>query len=65
MILLEKREGERSHTEKQCEDMASRLRDTERTLHNMQSDIQKYKVNRNISLFVGYHLYLDIAMHVP
>ena len=44
MILLENSDAQRKHYERKCEDMASRLRDTERTLQSMQADMKKYQV---------------------
>ena len=44
MIMLEKSDSQVKHYERKCEDMAARLRDTERMLQAMQSDMKKYQV---------------------
>jgi len=44
MILLENSESHRKASEKKCEDMAHRLRVSEKTLQNLQRDIARYKV---------------------
>ena len=45
MILLDNAEAQKRHYEKKCEDMAQRLRDTERALQNAQKDISNYQVS--------------------
>ena len=45
IILLENAESQKKHYEKKCEDMAQRLRDTERVLNNAQKEIANYQVS--------------------
>ena len=45
IILLENAESQKKHYEKKCEDMAQRLRDTERILNNAQKEIANYQVS--------------------
>lgn len=42
--MLEKTEAQKRHYEQKCEEMSARLRDTERTLGNLQQDMSKYQV---------------------
>ena len=44
MILLEKTEAQKRHYERKCEEMAARLRDSEKTLQQLQGDMQRYQV---------------------
>ena len=44
--MLEKSDSQAKHYEKKCDDMAARLRDTERMLQTMQSDMSKYQVSK-------------------
>jgi hypothetical protein len=46
MILLENAESQKKHYERKCEDMATRLRDTEKSLQNAQKQITGYQVWR-------------------
>ena len=45
MILLENSEAQRRHYEHKCEDMAQRLRETERLLQAAQKEINSYQVS--------------------
>ena len=45
MILLENSEAQRRHYEHKCEDMAQRLRETERLLQAAQKEINNYQVS--------------------
>ena len=44
MLLLEKSEAQKRHYERKCDEMAARLRETERTLASLQQDMAKYQV---------------------
>ena len=53
MILLENTESQRKHLEKKCDDMAQRLRDTEKTMATAQKEISTYQVG-SIGIFYLY-----------
>ncbi len=60
MILLENAEQQKKMLEKRCEDMAQRLRDSEKVLTNAQKEIANYQVlvSLNEGLYPGnYSLY--------
>jgi hypothetical protein len=45
MILLENSESQKKHYEKKCEDMAYRLRETEKSLQSAQKEVVNYQVH--------------------
>lgn len=53
MILLDNSESQRRVYEKKCEDMAQRLRDSDRTLQSMQKEIGRYQVSRSCKIEIG------------
>lgn len=50
MILCENAESQRKVMEKKCEDMALRLRDSDRALQTMQKEVNRYQVRFRIRL---------------
>ena len=53
MILLENAEMQKKHYEKKCEDMAYRLRETEKSLQALQKEVATYRVS--LALIVCNH----------